>query len=74
MEQLEREGGRREQRMAGLLGNMDRQVGLPSVSWFDFISDLFFPLHFSQYFLELVLFCLPLFWPMFSKSGLIFWS
>ena len=58
--------------MAGLLGNMDRQVGFPSNYRFDFISDLFFYLQFSHYFLELVSFCLSLFWPIFSKSGLLF--
>ena len=63
-----------EQRMAGLLGNMDRQVTLPSIYHFDLISDQIFYLHFSHYFLELVSFCLSLFWPIFSKYGLIFLS
>ena len=40
--------------------------------WFHFWS--LFYLHFSHYFLYLVSFCLPLFWPIFSKSGLTFLS
>ena len=42
MEQLEKEDGQWEQRIAGRLGNMDIQVGFPSIYCFDLISDLFF--------------------------------